>query len=318
MSHTSILVGRETATGTEGEALCFDCEQAFNPGQEVVRFRFDADADETLLIHTHCWDRRCAAEAELERLSNPKVEISGYRDPDGDVTLTVIVNGTKIDNVLIDIADPGAGYPYPLSEWRENMFRAWLTGASPTWTAAAEQYYRMAEDRYTLDDTMPAKDMQPGVAVAQLDIEAWSGDGKLRYGDGREAAEHDNTLRAAWALTAVLAAHDAMRDGADTLRVAEIARTTFEATVGTDEFHTSVQDLISDLWHLADARHFSFYTQPGEDADELTRVVWMLVQALREAVTGPWADRIEDGRTWDDIVTSAFRCYSEELRGQWA
>jgi len=56
-----IAVGQGVATGTEGEAPCFDCQRAYNADRPIVLLRAadqpDTDAD-TDTVHPHCWNLR--------------------------------------------------------------------------------------------------------------------------------------------------------------------------------------------------------------------------------------------------------------------
>ncbi len=158
------------------------------------------------------------------------VHIAGYRDPDGEVTLHAFVDGKEVKS-FEHIVDPGAGYPYPLSEWRKNLRELEVADMPDAVKTILIGYYVNAEDRYTQDDMYPARDMQPRVRdLDALDPALWINNGIADPDDANddkgatdravlieqpEVVEHwicNNTVRAGWALAA-LKAYAARKQG---------------------------------------------------------------------------------------------------------
>lgn len=268
--------------------------------------------------------RRTLTAALLTTDPKHRIEIAGYHDPDDEITLTVFLDGTRYDHALIDITDPGAGYPYPLSEWRTNSFHAAGAGGSPAWTAQVLDNLAAAEERgYTTDDTTPARNPQPDITdLTQLDPARWRGDGTCRSTGEQDDTEHDNTLRAGQALTALLAYHHATHQPADQpadqVTAATAARQAYhDATASTDRaLGELLTDLLADIRHLADAVHVNLDYPPSPTDPEPRTTLGALLTALRHAAQTAWAEEIEDGWTWDEAEHTAHTLYSEELRGE--
>lgn len=250
--------------------------------------------------------------------TEPRIEIAGYRDPDGEITLAVFLNGVQVQNVLTWIADPGTVTPYPLSQWRAEARHATQADGTPAWTAQVIDFYTLAEKNHTIDDTHPATDAQPDVtAVADFDPQKWDGDHESRNTGEPADIVHDNTRHAGFALAAVTAAHRAIQAGATNTGTAGATRLAYAHAVGyvdTASLSIILTDLFTDLRHLADARSLDLDQQPHSDSPELRTVIEAMLTALRHAAETTWAHEIDATWSWRHGQSMALQRHAEELQ----
>jgi hypothetical protein len=268
--------------------------------------------------------------------STPIVEIAGYRDPDGDVTLRVFVNGVETTPV-VDIVDPGKSGPCKLSEWREHLLPLENSTGSPQWRKAVVEFHYDAEDcGHTTEDRTTATNPQPGVSdLTRLDPGLWIGSGELADKPVTvEQVAANYTTRAGWALFAVLAHHSRTAFGhrmfglRDPYRLVPITGTypaAAEAVAGyaqltspgarIEELVVVLRDLLSDLRHLADARGIALAAPIDDQSPELARAIHTLiadpawVQGAAEDATAPNVVFPE----FHEINHSAYARYLEEV-----
>lgn len=280
--------------------------------------------------------------------TKPLIEIAGYRDPDDEVTTQTFVNGEPIVVDRETVVDPGAGYPYDLSEWRRNTFEVGQGDGSPAWKRAVITYYQWAEGKYTRNDMTPAVNMETSVtAVDQFTITEWIGeaefptDGMLTGASSGDDLARDNTLRAGWALFAVQAYHaltrrQRMLDGLrDPHRIAPATAAEHSAAataVGAYAQLTSpnasienlpnlVADLLSNLHHLADAFEIELawpLTEEEAAADDAHATLAGLIADLGRAYP-VWIaahPELTDPRTFAQVHETAYERYVEEVTGE--
>jgi hypothetical protein len=290
--------------------------------------------------------------AETDAAGKVFIEIAGYRDPDGEVYIDTFANGQPAAVIREDIVDPGAGYPYPLSEWRRNIFDVGRGPGSPAWKRAMINNYHFAEDKYTENDMLPAQDREPEVtAVDQFTVERWIGDGKLILEpDNKAEIFANNTIRAGQALFAVQAYH-AMRqrqnllDGLrDPHRIAPVTSTQYAAAAAAvgayaqltapnasvENLPNLVMDLLADMQHLADAKDVELAapldnsdgtTSDGTTSANTVHELQITMVSLRDDLLRAYpvwvgvTDELATSYNIDKIDITAYGRYMEEVTG---
>lgn len=279
-----------------------------------------------------------------------QVRVAGYRDPDGDTELTVFVNGVPV-NPVIDIIDPGRSGPYPLSEWREQLYDLETADGPDAWKQAMVAFYLRAEQgSYVYNDTQTARDMQPGInAIDRLDPALWI-DNRIAVPDPEDETSgmryrlicspltpdqwvYNNTVRAGWALAAVCAYHGwktghvyelpaelAERDekhGVEFMPALGAEDGALAAAVTAYRQHVSAStlgELTTDL--LGDLRHLAdaknIVLAASDDAPLYT-TMHRLITHLRKAFATTWKEATE--MDFDDMRHTAYRRYVEEITG---
>lgn len=257
-------------------------------------------------------------------MTTPRIEIAGYRDPDGEVELAVFVDGVVVTPDIVDIVDPGRGYT--IQDWAEQIRDAdAVPGASPAWAARIRQYYDQGEEsKYVIAADYAAMDAEPGVPEAELNPAVWIGEGITEIDTPGAALVLNNTARAGLALRAVQASATlgAEVSGQLTRAAAAVAAyldvdldvRTVAGQHAPDYLADVVADLLADLMHLADARNIDIggYA-PQDPAATLYPQVTLLITALRAACTDEWEAAL--GQSWEDITRLATRRHQEQVHG---
>lgn len=258
-------------------------------------------------------------------MPKPRIEIAGYRDPDGELYLTVVGDGETATPDLERIVDPGRGGPHSPHGWAVEERVAIITeGASPAWVAAIREYLGQAQEAgHMTDGSCHAINAQPGTPDADLDPQVWIGDGVFAATEPGTGLVWDNTARAGMALRAVHASATLPTDTPDATRAAAAlcAHLGIDPALwaGVDaDTHTQVAHLLADLMHLADARDLDIGSDLGSAAaDESNGIlhpqIVELNQALRTASTQDWADLLS--QSWPTIAARAIRRHQAQVLG---
>jgi hypothetical protein len=246
----------------------------------------------------------------------PRVEVAGYRDPDGGVTLTLFLNGEPVEPDALAIVDLGKVPPYTLEE------RVAVDGATPAWVAAVREHYQSGADAgYAIPANFSAVDPQDLAVDHLLDPDVWIGEGVQGATQG-PGLVRDNTARAGQALRAVLATADLDPEcpAEECARHALAAYLDVEADSWSPEDNiqlaAQIGDLLSDVVHLSDARGLDIGGEPPTEPNRtlLFFAVRRLNLALYEVCNNQWRPLLAE--PWDEIVGSALRRYQEERDGR--
>ncbi|MGZ3140426.1 hypothetical protein ACVDFE_00115 [Lentzea chajnantorensis] len=162
---------------------------------------------------------------------------------------------------------------------------------------------------------VPAVDPQPSVRslTAGLDLALWLGDGKRRNGSSRADVEHDNTLHAGLALTAV---HTFDQLFAEWFRsdeeAADAAVSAYREAAHLDgeEFSAVLCELFAAAMHLMDARNLDLHARPIRDP--LVLQLGTMLLSLEHLCTTKWVERL-DGERFTDMLAAACAHYWDQL-----
>lgn len=254
-------------------------------------------------------------------MSKPRVEIAGYRDPDGEVHLSVVIDGQLVTPDLNVIVDPGSGGLVSPQDWA-GFERDVLASpdASPVWLAEVGNYLDGVENAGYIDgDRYTAIDAQPGVPDDELDPRVWIGEGVIGHVASGQGLVWDNTARAGMALRAIQASDGVPEDtpAATPTQAALCGHLAIDPALwaGVDA-DTSVHaaQLLADLMHLADARNVDIGGPPpnGPGATLHPRIT-RLIGTVRTACTQDWVDTLT--QPWDHITRQAARRHQAQTRG---
>lgn len=257
-------------------------------------------------------------------MTTPRIEIAGYRDPDGEVDLAVFVDGKLVTPDIVDIVDPGRGYT--IQDWAEQIRHAdTIPGASAAWAARIRQYYDQGEEsEYVVAANYAAMDAEPGTPEAELNPTVWIGEGLTEIDTPGAGLVLNNTARAGLALRAVQASASLGAEVSGQLMRATAAVAAYldvDLDIRTapgdhnaEHLADVVADLLADLMHLADARNVDIggYA-PQDPAATLHPQVTLLITALRAACTQEWEAAL--GQPWEDITRLATRRHQTQVRG---
>lgn len=216
----------------------------------------------------------------------PKIEIVGRRDAvTQEFDLVVLVDGKRRDDVRWEIVDAAAiTGRVPLTTWRATAWMAALE-TSPGYARRVTELYVGEEKHVDLyDDRRTAENAQPGATtVEELEPAVWF----------RAAASsaNPNNLNAARAVVAVKVFRTcpalSQREALKTMLSA------YRAAIGgsAEGLATTLQDLLADLRHLADA--WQIQIEAKQDPENLIGcAIAGVANALDEAATSTWADEL--------------------------
>lgn len=254
----------------------------------------------------------------MQTHTTPKIEIVGRRDSaTGEIDLVVLLDGTRHDDASWEIIDPAAlRDDVPMSAWRA---KAWAAAheTSPScaktvtgFYAKAEKHLAPREDRRTAENTQP-----DATTMDDLDPAEWF----------RAAAHSGNPadLNAAHAVVAVKVFRTCPEP--TQRRALKVMMSAYRAATGLrwESIGVLVQDLLTDLRHLADARGIQIEAQQKPE-DEIGCAIAGLAAALNESAASTWTEDLapfwsllklrQHGRTpFGDIKLTAFNRYHDAV-----
>jgi len=254
----------------------------------------------------------------MQTHTTPTIEIVGRRDrATGEIGLVVLVDGERHDNASWQIVDPATvTADMPMSAWRAKAWAA-AHAASPGLAKAVTGFYAQAEQHVVpREDRRTARNAQPdATTVEDLDPAAWF----------RKAAHSGSAadLSAAHAVVAVKAFHACPEP--TQRRALKVMMSAYRAATGLDweGLGALVQDLLTDLRHLADAQGIRIEAQQNPE-DEIGCAIAGLAAALDEAAASTWTDdlapfwnllkpRQHGQRPFDTVKLTAFNRYHDAV-----
>ncbi|GLY54872.1 hypothetical protein [Lentzea sp. NBRC 102530] len=254
----------------------------------------------------------------MQTHTTPTIEIVGRRDrATGEIDLVVLVDGERHDTASWQIVDPAAvTADMPTSAWRAKAWAA-AHATSPGFTKAVTAFYTQAEQHVApREDRHTARNAQPdATTVDDLDPAAWF---RSAAHSGRAA-----DLSAAHAVVAVRVFRTCPEP--TQRRALKVMMSAYRAATGLDweGLGSLVQDLLTDLRHLADARGIRIEAQQDPE-DEIGCAIAGLAAALDESAASIWTDdlapfwhllklRQQGQRPFDAVKLSAFNRYHDAV-----